>query len=124
MTLPELIPLAAAGGVGALVRFLAGELARRRPVRATLAVNLVASLAAGVATRALVGDPALSAIVVTGFCGGLSTYSAFAVQVAGQAEGRRSGSAVRTVLATVVGTAVAAALGMLLGALLAPAVAA
>lgn len=132
MTPLELVAIAAAGGLGAVVRFLAGALllgraagrgGRRsgaRHVRATLAVNLVASLLAGLAASPLIPDPTVRALIVTGFCGGLSTYSAFAVQVVEQGEDRRSGAAALTIAATVVGGAIAAALGLLVGALLVP----
>ena len=50
MTPLEVLGIAGAGGAGAVVRFLTGALARERPVRATVAVNLVASLLAGLCT--------------------------------------------------------------------------
>jgi CrcB protein len=121
VTAVELVAIAAAGGVGAVVRFLAGTVARERPVRATIAVNLVASLAAGMLTSLLVLDPSWRAILVTGFCGGLSTYSAFAVQAVEQLEHRRRGHAVATLVVTIVGGAIAASAGLLLGAMLLPA---
>ncbi|MDR7235337.1 fluoride efflux transporter FluC [Agrococcus sediminis] len=121
MSAVELLAVAAAGGAGAVVRFLAGALPHRRPVRATLLVNLAASLLAGALAGGLVADEALRAILVTGFCGGLSTYSAFAVQAVEQLDGRRSGPALATLTATVVGGAIAASAGLLLGAALAPA---
>lgn len=123
MTALELLAVAAAGGLGAVVRFLTGALAGERPVRATLAVNLVASLVAGVATSLVVHDATWRAILVTGFCGGLSTYSAFAVQAVEQLEHRRGGRAAATVAVTVVGGAIAASAGLTIGAVLAPATA-
>jgi CrcB protein len=124
MTPLELLGIAVAGGIGAVVRFLTGALARERPARATVAVNLAASLLAGILTSLLVLDESWRAILVTGFCGGLSTYSAFAVQAVEQLEGRRGGHALATVAVTIVGGAIAASAGLLLGALLAPATAA
>lgn len=119
----ELLGIAVAGGLGAMVRFLAGALARERPVRATVAVNLIASLIAGLCASLLPLDDSWRAILVTGFCGGLSTYSAFATQAVEQLERRRRGHALATIAVTVVGGAAAAAVGLLLGALLVPAVA-
>ncbi|WP_404312579.1 CrcB family protein [Agrococcus terreus] len=118
----ELLAIAGAGGLGAVVRFLAGAASRGRPVRATIAVNLAASLLVGLLAGALV-DEAWRAILVTGFCGGMSTYSAFAVQAVEQVERRRAGHAAATVAITVVGGALAAGLGLLVGALLSPAMA-
>lgn len=123
MTPLELLGIAAAGGLGAVVRFLAGALARERPVRATMAVNLAASLLAGLLVGLLPLDAAWRAILVTGFCGGLSTYSAFAVQAVEQLERRRSGHALATLAVTVVGGAIAAGVGLLIGAMLVPAIA-
>lgn len=123
MSALELLAIAAAGGAGAVVRFLAGALPHRRPVRATLIVNLAASLLAGALAGGLVDDEALRATLVTGFCGGMSTYSAFAVQAVEQLEGRRGGPAIATLTATVVGGAIAASAGLLLGGVLAPALA-
>lgn len=121
MTPLELLGIAAAGGVGAVVRFLAGAVARKRPVRATIAVNLVASLLAGILTGLLVLDETWRAVLVTGFCGGLSTYSAFAVQAVEQLDGRRGGHALATVAVTIAGGAIAASAGLLIAALLVPA---
>ncbi|MCH1882053.1 CrcB family protein [Agrococcus sp. ARC_14] len=120
----ELLGVALAGGLGAVVRFLAGALAGDRPVRATIAVNIVASLIAGFCSSLLPLDATWQAILVTGFCGGLSTYSAFATQAVEQLERRRGGHAFATLAVTLVGGAIAASLGILLGALLVPAVAA
>ena len=121
MTVFDLLGIAAAGGLGAVVRFLAGALPHRRPVRATILVNLAASLLAGALTGLLVVDESWRAVLVTGFCAGLSTYSAFAVQAVEQLEGRRGGHALATLAATVVGGALAASAGLLIGGLLMPA---
>jgi fluoride exporter len=121
MTPLELLGVAAAGGGGAAVRFLAGAAARERPVRTTVAVNLAASLLAGLLTGLIVLDDTWRAVLVTGFCGGMSTYSAFAVQAVEQLDGRRGGRAVTTAAVTVVGGAIAASAGLLIGAMLVPA---
>lgn len=119
MTALELVGIAVAGGVGAVLRFLAGAVAGDRPVRATIAVNLVASFLAGWLVSAVAVDPTWRAILVTGFCGGLSTYSAFATQAVEQLERRRRGHALATLAVTVLGGALAASAGIALGGVLA-----
>ena len=101
-----LVALGAA--VGGALRFLAGSTLDRRLHWGTLTVNLVGSLLLGGLVGAAVrGD--VMALLGTGFCGGLTTYSSFAVQsVQG---GRRRGTAY--VVLTVGGCLVAAALGHL-----------
>ncbi|GEK79282.1 fluoride efflux transporter FluC [Agrococcus baldri] len=116
----ELLGIALAGGLGAAARFLAGLVRSERPERTTAGVNVIASLLAGIATGLLPLSGAWEAILVTGFCGGLSTYSAFAVQAVEQLERRRAGRALATMALTLVGGTIAAALGLLLGAVLVP----
>ena len=75
-----------AGGVGAVARY---ALQRALPEkgtgipRAVLTVNLVGSLIAG-STAGLMADGKLEAsvgaIIIAGFCGGLTTFSTFAVE--------------------------------------------
>jgi CrcB protein len=106
-----LVALGAA--VGAPLRYLAGHFLDRRVHWGTLLVNLVGSallgglLGSGVEGRWL-------ALLGVGFCGGLTTYSALAVQsVQG---GRRRGPAYA--VGTVLGCLATATLGHLLGAAL------
>ncbi len=82
-----LVWLALAGGVGAVVRFALTLALPRREAdsfpRAILVVNTVGSLVAGVTlglvlVDALTFDAAL--VVWVGFCGGLTTFSTFAVE--------------------------------------------
>lgn len=102
-----LVALGAA--VGAPLRYLAGHLLDRRLHWGTLAVNLVGSVILGALMGAAVDGDSL-ALLGTGFCGGLTTYSAFAVQsVRG---GRRRGTAY--VVMTIAGCLAAATLGHLL----------
>jgi CrcB protein len=102
-----LVALGAA--VGAPVRFLAGHWLDRRVHWGTLIVNLAGSFVLG----ALVGDAVHGdalALLGTGFCGGLTTYSSFAVQsVRG---GPRLGTAY--VVVSVLGCLAMATLGHLL----------
>ena len=105
-----LVALGAA--VGAPLRLLVGhhldrDLPRRLPL-GTLTVNLVGSLVLGALVGAAVDGHAM-ALLGTGFCGGLTTYSAFAVQSV--AAGRRRGAAY--VVLTVAGCLLMATLGHL-----------
>lgn len=106
-----LVALGAA--VGAPLRYLAGRLLDRRLHWGTLAVNLAGSATLGALLGAAVdGDPL--ALLGTGFCGGLTTYSSFAVQAV--RGGRRRGTAYA--VTTVTGCLAAATLGHLLAAAL------
>jgi CrcB protein len=78
--------VALGGGVGAVARFLIGRrLDRDLPV-GTLLVNVVGSFLLGLFSGLSLDGRAV-ALLGTGFCGGLTTYSAFAVQT--HALGRR-----------------------------------
>ena len=65
-----------AGALGAVLRFLVVRLV---PTPwAVLVVNVVGSLVGGVLIGATSGD--LQLILLTGFCGGLTTFSSFTVE--------------------------------------------
>lgn len=116
MNVPDLLLVAMGGGTGAAVRFAAGHALDRGFPAGTLLVNTVGSLLLGVLVGAGVGGGA-AALLGTGFCGGLTTYSAFAVVTV--ARGPRGGTAYAA--ATLAGALVAVTLGYALGAALAPA---
>lgn len=102
------------GAVGAVVRYLLGQRLDGPPVTGgwpwgTLAANTAASALLG-ACAGWSLDGAALALVGTGFCGGLSTYSSFAVQT--RDLGARRGAAYA--LVTVVLGLGACALGFLL----------
>lgn len=102
-----LVALGAA--VGAPLRYLAGDLLDGRLHWGTLVANVVGSAMLGALVGAAVEGHWL-ALLGTGFCGGMTTYSSFAVQsVQG---GRRRGTAYAVM--TVTGCLVAATLGHLL----------
>lgn len=67
------------GGVGAATRFLLGHLLAGPWHPGTLLANITGSFVLGLLLgRAVDGDA--MALLGAGFCGGLTTYSAFAVQ--------------------------------------------
>jgi len=99
-----LVALGAA--VGAPLRYLAGHWLDRRLHWGTLLVNLLGSAMLGALVGAAVEGYWL-ALLGTGFCGGLTTYSAFSVQTV--RGGRRRGSAYAVM--TVTGCLATAALG-------------
>jgi len=102
---PLLVALGAA--VGAPLRYLLGHFLDRELPYGTLIANYVASFLLGLfAALSLTGHEL--ALLGTGFCGGLSTYSAFAVK----AEEHRH---VLYVLATLLGSVGLCALGFALG---------
>ena len=113
--------VALAGGVGALVRFaLAGLGHPDRLPWPILVANLVGAFVAGLATSLLAGDALLLVVVVTGFCGGLTTFSTWMVETVQLGERRRLGAAIANLALTLVAGVALAALGLWLGALLRP----
>lgn len=88
------IAVLAGGAVGAVARFGVSTLAARRPgfPWAVLVVNVVGSTLAGV-IAGLVESGGVSRdaqlVVVTGFCGGLTTFSTFATETVQLAMDRR-----------------------------------
>lgn len=111
MSTGDLVLVALGAAVGAPMRYL---LARRWDARlpwGTIGVNVVGSFLLGWCSALGLAGSWL-ALLGTGFCGGLTTYSAFAVQ--SHDRGLRLGSL--TVLLTVVPAVAACALGFALGA--------
>jgi CrcB protein len=75
------LAVAAGGGIGAALRFtLAGGAAQLPYPAATFAVNVAGSLALGALTGVLArrgASPALRGFLLTGLCGGFTTFAAF-----------------------------------------------
>ena len=113
-----LLLIAVAGAFGAAVRFVMEYLVRRHhPTRrpwATVAANVLGAFVAGWIVYRLSGpaDAHLHEIWLTGFCGGLTTFSsAFAIPALVQRE-HHWGYAAAVVIATPVLSGLAFALGM------------
>lgn len=103
--------VALGAGVGAVLRFVVASRADRASFPfGTWAVNLVGSFVLGLLVGSGVGGAAM-ALLGLGFCGGLTTYSSFAVQT--HERGLLRGAAYA--VATLGGALVACALGYLLG---------
>ena len=83
--------VAVGAGVGATLRFHVARCLDDRFPRGTLLVNVAGSFVLGLLFGGSVSADGL-ALLGTGFCGGLTTYSAFAVQTRDQ-ESPRSGAA-------------------------------
>lgn len=71
--------IAFAGGLGAVIRLLLSGWIGKLPW-GILAANTLASLIVGFVLRAANSDSFVVALVVTGLCGGLSTFSTFSAQ--------------------------------------------
>jgi fluoride exporter len=111
------------GGVGSVLRWLTGLGAARLfgadfPY-GTLAVNLLGCMVMGVFARVIVGpeaggaDPRL--LLMTGFLGGYTTFSAFALDAANLVLREANGTAFLYVSLSVVGCLAAVAFGLWLG---------
>ena len=106
-----LLLVALGAAVGAPLRYVAAHLLDGRLHHGTILVNVVGSLLLGIFSGLALGDHAM-ALLGVGFCGALTTYSAFAVQA--HDRGPRLGAA--TVLLTAVPALGLCALGFWLGA--------
>jgi len=115
---PVDLALVAVGGVvGSLTRYAVGLALPGAPGGwpwATLVVNLAASLVIGLVAgrqRWLGGPHWVRPLLMSGVLGGLSTYSAFAVDTVALREGAGLGAAAAYVVITLVASVSSAALG-------------
>jgi CrcB protein len=111
MTAQVVVVVIVAGAVGSALRYLVGLAGARAswpwPV---LLVNVVGSLVAGVAIHS---DLAL--IIVTGFAGGLTTFSTLSVETVQMVMTKRWRTAVGSVAANLILGLAAATVGWLIG---------
>lgn len=99
------------GGVlGALSRFAVGSALPDRRL-ATLAVNLLGSLALGALTAGLAADATLLTVLGTGFCGAFTTFSSFAVETVDLYEAGARREAVANAATNLVGALLAVGVG-------------
>lgn len=119
-----LIWIALGGAVGSVVRYLAGGLVQRSagvafPV-GTLAVNVIGGFVIGLLAQHYMNEqtsPQMRAALITGFCGGFTTFSAFSLETVGLLRGGEFAktaayvvlSVTLSILATVAGMAAAKA---------------
>jgi CrcB protein len=108
-----LAAVAVGGALGATARWAVGESWERHPGGwpwATLIVNLVGCVAIGIAARRLIRDTVPWAFAVTGFLGGFTTFSAFAVEVNDLLDADRASLAALYLTVTLLGGYVATAI--------------
>ncbi|MDR5699198.1 fluoride efflux transporter CrcB [Agromyces aerolatus] len=118
------LAVAAAGGVGAALRFVLGGIvtgsSRRAFPVATALINLTGSFALGLLTG-IAGNgwlaPEVTAIVGVGLLGGYTTFSTASVETVRLAQERRYGAALGYGLGNLVACTVLALLGIWLGSL-------
>lgn len=117
MTLTGILLVAGGAALGAPVRYLLTRVvALRHPsflALGTLGVNVLGSLILGVVVG--IGAPLALLALGVGFCGALTTFSSFAVEVAELSGVRRHRMALTTVLLSLVVCVAAAGVGLLLG---------
>ena len=106
--------VAVGGAAGAALRYLVDGRARalfgQRFPAGTLVVNVVGSLLLGALTGAAVAQP-VAALLGTGLCGALTTYSTFGAETVRLLAERRAGAAALNVAANVVLALAAATVG-------------
>jgi CrcB protein len=106
--------------VGAPLRYLVDRAVQSRHRRqfpwGTLTVNVVGSFVLGLVTGGAAAlGPVWGALVGTGFCGALTTYSTFGYETFALLERRAPRPAVGNLLGSIVAGVAAAGLGWLLG---------
>jgi CrcB protein len=118
----SVLVVAAGAAVGAPLRYLTDRAVQGRHRSAfpygTLLVNVTACLVLGLVTGATGLSPTVFALLATGFCGALSTYSTYAYETLRLAEEGQWPQAVLNVAVSVALGLAAASLGVWVGGLL------
>jgi CrcB protein len=118
----SILLVALGGATGSVLRFLLGTAVQRAGSTAfpigTLAVNLIGCFAIGVLLRLTErhdAGGAIRSLLVVGFCGGFTTFSAFSAETLALLSAGDVGKGVAYILASVVGCLLATVAGWQLG---------
>jgi CrcB protein len=110
--------IALGGAIGSVSRYGLGLLLQRATHAAfpigTLTVNVLGSILVGILARSFMHTQThadLRAMLIIGFCGGFTTFSAFSLEVIGLAQGGEWAKAAGYVVASVTLAVAGAALG-------------
>lgn len=113
------IAIAVGAAVGALLRWILGlGLNAMLPAMppGTLAANLIGAYLIGLALAYFAGNPALPPhwrlLIITGFCGGLTTFSTFSAELVTLIQQQRLGWVAATILVHVGGSIAMTLLGI------------
>jgi CrcB protein len=88
--------IALGGASGSVIRYVLGGMIQTAVPSppsfpyGTLAVNIIGCVLIGLLRHAFMGDPRqtqLQALLITGFCGGFTTFSAFSIETVGLIRG-------------------------------------
>ena len=111
--------IALGGAAGSVLRYLFGGMVQRAGGMAfpigTLAVNVTGCLLIGILSQHFMNSqthPEMRAALITGFCGGFTTFSAFSLETAGLMEGGEYARAAAYIVLSVVLSIVATFAGI------------
>jgi CrcB protein len=111
--------IAIGGATGSVLRYLAGGFVQRMGGAAfplgTLAVNITGCFVIGALSQHFMNTqahPQLRAALITGFCGGYTTFSAFGLETTGLIEGGEYGKAAAYIVLSVTVSLLATFAGM------------
>lgn len=114
-----LIWIALGGAAGSVLRYLIGGFVQRSAAAAfpvgTLAVNVVGGFIIGVLAQHYMNEqtsPQMRTALITGFCGGFTTFSAFSLETVGLIRGGEYGKTAAYVVLSVTLSLLATFTGM------------